>query len=191
MKKIRRLKIVIIVLIFILLTITGVYFYKSFTSGSKELEKVSKNSISEYGYTLYEGMNSLYEPLFLELHTLLTSDEINETKYAKLIGQMFVIDFYSLKDKTNNTDIGGLDFVSSDIIDNFKLKAENTIYKYAGHKKIELPNVSKIDSVVVEEKDNFYLVKIKWEYETDLEYETEKELKFVKNNNKLILTEMS
>lgn len=39
---------------------------------------------------------------------------------------MFIVDFYSLSDKTAKTDVGGVDIVQPDILNNFLENAENT-----------------------------------------------------------------
>ena len=62
---------------------------------------------------------------------------------------MFIVDFYSLSDKTAKTDVGGVDIVYPDILNNFLENAEDTFYKYVesnvyNNRKQSLPTVNTV-----------------------------------------------
>jgi hypothetical protein len=110
----------------------------------------------------------------------------------------------TLNNKMSNSDIGGLEFVNPIIIDNFKLKAKDTIYKYVenniyGNRSEELPivkNVTIENIVKTSYKYNqtvdakAYQIKVKIGYNKDLGYDTNKTLYFVHEESKLSLVEM-
>ena len=119
---------------------------------------------------------------------------------------MFIYDFYSLNDKTAKTDVGGVDFVYSEITDNFLENAEDTYYKYVesniyNDRKQALPIVSDItiDSV---EKTEFaygkktdaeaYKVNVSWGYTESAfdDYQKKAELIFIHDDKKLCLVEL-
>ena len=119
---------------------------------------------------------------------------------------MFVVDFYSLSDKTAKTDVGGVDIVQPDILNNFLENAENTFYKYVesniyNNRKQNLPEVNTVEVESVEKTtftynntidENAYEVKVKWDY-TDSEfanYQNEATLIFVNQDKKLYLVEL-
>jgi len=75
----------------------------------------------------------------IELFRLLAHayDQFNETNsdsnlknYATLIAQNFVADFFTLSNKHSRTDVGGLQFVSEELVDDFRNFAVDTFYLY-------------------------------------------------------------
>lgn len=161
--------------------------------------------IEGYDYSIKNNSPDLYKEKFLELKDILTSANIDEEKYVKLIAELFIIDFYTLDSKVNNNDIGGIDFVLPSIRDNFILKSNETLYKYVensiyGEKKEMLPVVKEVTISSIKnvnytyenkiDKDA-YEIKLNWIYEEDLGYESAKTLYFVHQENKLYLVEMS
>ena len=126
----------ILLIVLILVAFFSIFtLYKKLTKGNKksEVEEVKKEDeiqTKEFDYTLYDNKSDLYKELFGKLKEELTKEEINDEEYAKIIAQLFAVDFYSLSEKTTSTDIGGLDFVYEGIKENFVLKASDTIYKY-------------------------------------------------------------
>jgi hypothetical protein len=117
---------------------------------------------------------------------------------------MFIIDFYTLDNKLTNLNIGGVDFVHSSIVSNFKEKAKDTMYKYVesnvyGDRKQELPVVSSVNVDDITQKSfkygknidsKAYYVKVSWSYKKDLGYETSKTLVFGHEDKKLALLQM-
>ena len=119
---------------------------------------------------------------------------------------MFIVDFYSLSDKTAKTDVGGVDIVYPDILNNFLENAEDTFYKYVesnvyNNRKQSLPTVNTVTVDNIEKTsftyndtidENAYKVKVSWDY-TDEEfanYQKEANLVFVNKDKKLYLVEL-
>lgn len=209
-KKVKRKpkKLFIFMILGIILLIVGVASY--FIFFDKETVKEAKvlSKIDDYGYVLKSNKSSAYKKLFKELENTLSEKSVDEEKYAKTITKMFIVDFYSLGDRTAKTDIGGVDFVHEKALDNFVLNAENTLYKYVesniyGDRKQELPIVDTvtIDNIEKEEysyletiDENAYKVTASWTY-TDSKvangYQDNGTFIFVHNDKKLVLVEIS
>lgn len=194
----------LIVVILIILILGGLYLLNFGKKPEKIKSKITK-TIENYNYNLYDNSTKNYKDLFNELSKVLSSDTVDEKKYVELISRMFIIDFYTLSNKTTNMDIGGLQFVHKDVVDNFKEKATATIYKFVetniyGDRKQELPKVKEVTIESIEQKNfkynktsdsNAYFVKVNWTYEKNLGYETSKNLIFVHDDKALSLVEMS
>ncbi len=194
----------LIFVILIILILGGLYLLNFGKKPEKIKSKITK-TIENYNYNLYDNSTKNYKDLFDELSKVLSSDTVDEKKYVELISKMFIIDFYTLSNKTTNMDIGGLQFVHKDVVDNFKEKATATIYKFVetniyGDRKQELPKVKEVTIERIEQKNfkynktsdsNAYFVKVNWAYEKDLGYETSKNLIFVHDDKALSLVEMS
>ncbi len=144
--------------------------------------------------------------MFQELKDVLSEDKVNEKKYVQTIAKMFILDFYSLDDHNAKTDVGGVDFVQSDALENFVVNAEDTLYKYVesdiyGQRKQDLPVVDKISVGKVEQTeftygdvtdDKAYSVKLNWTYKDEKianGYQDEATLTFVHDGKKLVLVE--
>ena len=122
------------------------------------------------------------------------------------IAEMFIYDFYSLSEKSAKTDVGGVDFVHPDALENFLKNAQDTFYKYVesnlyGERNQQLPTVSEItiesctetEYVYGEKKsEKAYEVKVNWTYteETYSDYQSSTTLIFVKEGIKYYLVEL-
>lgn len=200
------IKILIIIILIVLLVIGGIFILKKFMSNKSDdgkkpvvVEVKKLDEIKGFSYSLYDNSTELYKELFNELKTVLEKDEIDEEKYAELISKMFVEEFYTLNTKVTNQDVGGLDFVHTEVKDNLKLKASNTIYKYIesnvyGDREQKLPEVSEFVSASVKSEkysysdkdtgisisdDNSYVVMLSWKYKEDLGYQTSATIRLV------------
>ena len=208
-KKVKRKpkKLLIFIILIIVLAILGTASY--FVFFDKETVKETKivSKIDNYGYVLKSNKSDKYKKLFKELEKVL-SDEVDEEKYVKIITEMFIVDFYSLDDRTAKTDVGGVDFVHESALENFILNAENTFYKYVesdiyGDRKQELPIVDtvKIDKIEKTEysyletiDENAYKVTASWTYKDSsvaAGYQKSGTFIFVHNDKKLVLVELS
>lgn len=183
--------------------LTFFYFYNK--KDNKEIEEVKVvDNIEKYGYNLYDNKTEFYKSKFEELKNVLNSEELDEKKYAEILAELFVIDFYDLNSKVTNTDIGGLDFIHSKAKDEFISAAKDTLYKYIennvyGGRVQELPEVSetKISSSLNKEfksekvtDENAYEIKIDITYKKDLKYPTSVTLTLVHEENKLYVVEV-
>ena len=205
MKKDKLKKIMLLTLVILLIILALVVYFKFFKKEKKEIkENKVVDTIKNYDYHLKEEDSKLTCTLFNELDKVLSKEEIDEEKYAKLISKLFVIDFYTLNNKLSNTDIGGIQYIHPDIKDNFILKAENTVYKYVksniyGNRTQELPivtnttveDIKTINYTSKSHKDNnSYQIKMNVEYQKDLKYPTEIELKLIHKDKKLYIIEV-
>lgn len=204
----KKPKIILFLLLIIILIIIGFISYHLYVnnSGVKETTVVSK--IPKYGYELKSNKSAAYKKLFQELEDILSEDEVDEKQYVKTISKMFVLDFYSLDDHAAKTDVGGVDFVHSDALENFVINAQDTLYKYVesniyGQRKQELPVVDKISVGKVEQTEftygddtdeEAYSVTLNWTYKDEKiakGYQNEAILTFVHDDIKLVLVELS
>lgn len=205
-KKVKK-RITILFLI-ILIGICAFLSYKIFFNKKEDIKenKVLK-TIEKYNYTLKDNKTAKYKKMFEKLNEILSAKKVDEEKYVKQISKMFIYDFYSLQDKTSKTDVGGVDFVYANIIDNFLLNAQDTYYKYIesnvyGNRKQKLPEVDEItiDSIKNESftiaggdtDEKAYYVNINWEYTSEdfNTYQKSAELVFIHNGIRLDLVEL-
>lgn len=192
---------IILVVLFILLFLCLKDIYNSMKS-DQTLKTL--DSIKNYNYTLNEQDSEYFENLFKELKSTLESDEVDEEKYASLVSQLFITDFYSLEYALSKSDIGGLQFVYDDYRDSFSLKAKETIYAYVesniyDKRNQELPNVTNVEILNIEQKeysgeketdDEAYYVDLEITYEKDLEYPKSCSLILIHHDNKLEIAQM-
>lgn len=191
-----------IILVVTVLLIIGIKFVKDFIiKDNKDI--ITKNNLDTlelYGYTLDDMDSKLYKEYFNELKSVLNSGVINYEEYAKDIVKLFVTDFYTLDTKLTSSDIGGIEFIPSDMVDNFKMNAGDTMYNHVktniyGDREQDLPivknvsidSVSEINYTYKEKEYSAYKVKASWEYEKDMGYDKEGEYVLIKDNNKLYI----
>ena len=178
MKLKKKAKLTIIGVALILIIALAAIIAINFMPKKEKVKEIKVlKSIDEYGYELKDNKTKKYKELFKQLEDILREDEVNQEEYAKKVAEMFVYDFYSLEDKVAKTDVGGVDFVHPDALDNFLLNAEDTYYKYIesniyGERKQDLPAVDTItvESITPTEfaynkaKHEGYEVKVNWTY---------------------------
>ena len=204
-KKVKRTLIAIILIILVIVCaflVKKIFFEEETVKENKVLKTIDK-----YGYTLKDNKTDKYKKMFEELNEILSQEEVDEEAYVKKISEMFIYDFFSLDDKTSKTDIGGVDFVHKDVLDNFLVAAEDTYYKYVEsniykNRKQRLPEVGEItiesvknDSYAIagkETDEKAFFVTVNWDY-TDSSfdsYQKQADLVFVHNGNRLDLVEL-
>ena len=204
-KKVKR--IIIAIIIIVLLGVCAFLAKKMFFEKTEVQENKVLKTIDKYGYTLKDNKTSKYKKMFEELTEILTKEDIDEEAYVKKITEMFIYDFYSLEDKASKTDIGGVDFVHKDVLQNFLIAAEDTYYKYVesniyNNRQQRLPVVDDITIESVNQDsytiaggatdDKAFFVKVNWDY-TDSSfdsYQKSAELVFVHNDVRLDLVEL-
>lgn len=175
-------------------------------TGEKEKEKVNINEVEIKGYGIHLDDNdtTLYRNEYKALEKNLLGEEIDYNEYAKSIAKMFIIDLYTIKNKSNKYDVGGVDFVYSKALKNYTTNVTDTIYKYVednsnGDRVQQLPAVKAIMvddiskgkfKVEAEEKEyEAYTVKLTWEYSINLGYDTTGEVIIINKDNKLYVVE--
>lgn len=195
--KYKKLLIIIVVLIVILVAIGAIY--KLSKPEEKETIKVL-DVIDGFSYQLKENDSKLKKDLFYELDKTLKSDDVDYKIYAELLSKLFVVDVFSLENKLNKYDIGGLEFILDSEKDKFKALMSDTLYdvvenNYDGKRKQELPLVNSVSILeCVESKFVFdneellaYDIVLEWTYEKDLGYDTSASIKVVKKENKMYI----
>lgn len=206
MKLKKKVRVFIIILLVLLLALLSFLVYKELSSKKEAKEVKVINEIKEYGYKLKENKPGKYKKMFEELKEILDKEELDEEKYVKKISEMFIYDFYSLNDKTAKTDVGGVDFIYSEILENFLDNAQNTYYKYVesniyNNRKQKLPIVDEITIDGVEKKEfkysdktdnEAYYVNVNWTYvDNEFEsYQKEAKLVFIHEDKKMSLVEL-
>ena len=206
-RKIKKFKLVATILFIVLLFLLG-WCLKDIigvlkNSGASEVEVLEQ--IETYNYTLNENDSEYFKKVFKELKTELSNDEVDEENYAKLISELFVIDFFSLDNSLSKNDVGGIQFIYTDYQDSFTKFAKEGIYKYVesniyDNRKQELPSVSSVEITDVKqdavsfdndvEDDKAYYVSLTITYEENLEYQENVELIIIHSNNKLEIAKM-
>lgn len=206
MKMKKKVKKILIAILIIALVVLGYLSYKQFFGKEEVKEAKVVNEIKKYGYKLKDSKTAAYKKMFEELKTILEADKVDEEAYAKKISEMFVYDFYSLKDKVSKTDIGGVDFVHPDALENFLVNAQDTYYKYVenniyGNRKQSLPVVTNINIDNIKQEafeygdksdDKAYFVDVSWSY-SDSQFsdnQSKATLIFVHDDIKLYLVEL-
>ena len=197
MKQTRLFKVVLL-LVLIVLIVLVINILKGINN-KKKINNSKVDIIEKYNYSLKENESNYYKKLFKELKIELNKKEIDYAKYASIISKMFLTDFFTLDNKINKNDIGGVEFIYSDYKNMFITKAKDTIYKYLenniyGNRTQELPIVKEVKIINIEIKNidnliNYYL-ECEIIYEKDLKYQNKANLVLVENNNKLEIISM-
>lgn len=209
-KKVSKKKVVrFIIIIIVLIALIGaiVIFSGRFTKKETKVKTVVNvvDTIKGYDYTLDDNETEYYKGLFQKLKEVLEADKVDEEKYATLVGQLFLADFFHLDNKITKNDIGGLQFVYDSFQSDFTKLAQSSIYHTVlsniyGDRKQKLPKVVKVsvDNITsesytyLEEKDEeAYQIDYSIEYEEDLGYQEKTTLVIVHHNDKLEIIKMT
>lgn len=193
---------VMISLISVVIIIIGVKFTLEFLvkDDKNVVTKKELDSLELYGYTLDDYDSDLYKEYFNDLKGTLNSKEVNYEDYAKEIVKLFVSDFYTLDNKLTSSDIGGVEFIPSDMVENFKMHAGDTMYNHVKTniygdrvqklpivKSVEVTNIENITYTYKDKEYSAYKVSARWEYQEDLGYKNNEIFTLIKDNNKLYI----
>ena len=198
-KKHKIVLITIIIILIIGVAALGIvkYLKKPQEEKIKNVTNIISN-ISDYGYSLDDRDTTYMEDTFKELEEILNSQIIDYEEYAKSLTKLFIIDFYTLSNKINKYDVGGLEYILSDKVEIFKTKAMDTIYKdiidntYKDRiqelpeiKEVKIVNIEQTKITINESETDCYKVDAEYIYKKDLGYDIEGTIYLIKNNNKL------
>lgn len=196
-------KIILFLCILIFVYAAGGTIYYIATREKKDDKPIvtNKDTIKGYDYTLKSNATKLYEDEFKTLKANLEGN-INYDEYAVSVAKLFIIDLYTINNKINKYDTGGVSFVYPDGRNNYKLNVQNTIYKYVedntnGKRTQNLPEVS---SVIVKDskKDTYkignnsfeaYKINLEWSYVQDLGYDKTGEIILIKKDKNIYVVE--
>lgn len=206
MKLKKKFKIILIVLVIVIIGVLCFLGYNKFFKTKEVKEAKVLNTINEYDYVLKDNKSKEYQKLFKELAKILEKDEVNYEEYATKLAEMFIVDFYSLEDKNAKTDVGGVDIVHPNALNNFLENAEDTYYKYVesniyNNRKQNLPKVGTVTVDSVEQThytyenttdEEAFSIKVSWNYtdEDFKDYQSSANLIFVHVDKKLYLVEL-
>lgn len=165
--------------------------------------KVNTVSIDGYGIHLDDLDTDLYREEYNVLKKNLLSEQIDNEEYAKSVAKLFIIDLYTIKNKVNKYDIGGVDFVYDKALANYKTNVTDTLYKYVedNSKNDRTQNLPVVNSINVEkcssttfkiendDKYSAYKIKLNWTYSIDLGYDKEAEVIVINKDNKMYVVE--
>lgn len=196
-------KIILFLCILIFVYAAGGTIYYIATREKKDDKPIvtNKDTIKGYDYTLKSNATKLYEDEFKTLKANLEGN-INYDEYAVSVAKLFIIDLYTINNKINKYDTGGVSFVYPDGRNNYKLNIQDTIYKYVedntdGKRTQNLPEVS---SVIVKDskKDTYkignnsfeaYKINLEWSYVQDLGYDKTGEIILIKKDKNIYVVE--
>lgn len=193
---------VMISLILVVIIVIGVKFTLEFLVKNEKnvVTKKELDSLELYGYTLDDYDSDLYKEYFNDLKSTLNSKEVNYEDYAKEIVKLFVSDFYTLDNKLTSSDIGGVEFIPSDMVENFKMHAGDTMYNHVKTniygdrvqklpivKSVEVTNIENITYTYKDKEYSAYKVNARWQYQEDLGYKNNEIFTLIKDNNKLYI----
>ena len=191
MEKKYKVLLIIIFALIVLFLVAYLVFHFGSLNYNENYEVIDQ--IDKYNYTILSRDSKVLNKEFKKLKSILNKETIDYNEYAKTLSNLFVIDFFTLNNKVNKYDIGGVNYIFSNVLDNFKLNATETIYKYVGNEKIEFPEVKEIvSSEVIEDTYTYdkkeypaYKVNVSWNYKKDLGYYTKGEIILINVDNKL------
>lgn len=196
----KKYKSLLIIIFIFIIIVGGLFVFKYFGSDFTNNVKVV-DTIDNFNYTLDKRDTKLMKDNYDELKRILKKD-IDYKEYASILAKLFVIDLFTIDNKINKYDVGSLEYVHPDFINNFSLNVEDTIYKHVqnnsnGKRRQQLPVVASVNIEEINECNYNYLdkayegyeVKLSWTYEKDLEYDDEALITLIKVDNKLYVSE--
>lgn len=163
------------------------------------------SEIGDYDYYLESNATRIYKKYYKELEKELEDHKIDEENYASLVAQLFVIDYYTLNNKITNKNIGGTQFIHSELKNRFIEESSNTVYKYVknnlyGNRKQKLPEVNDVKISSIQEinyhKNDYqdsraYQVVVKVGYVKDYDYPEEVNITLIHEENRLVIVEIN
>lgn len=166
--------------------------------------KTNVKVIEGYGITLDDLDSEKYKTEFEILKKNLESGNIDYNAYAESVAKMFVIDLYTIKNKVNKYDVGGIELVLPEAKDNYVTNVTDTIYNYVednsnGKRNQQLPVVSDVKITNVEKKEfkvnvlnqNYeaYVFKVDISYVNDYGYDKSAEIIVIKKDDFMYVVE--
>ena len=117
----KKKKIIIFILV---LLVAAVLVFVALKVGNNSEEKPQKtvvDQIKTFDYSVVDTDTELFKENFKELKNILSKKEIDNKEYASAVSKLFIIDFYTLSNKTSIKDVVSVQFVyscyTSDFID--------------------------------------------------------------------------
>ena len=199
----KKYKIPLIILLILIILCICIFVFKQFVYDKKEDKPIVTSSVVDtmesYGYSLDNRDIKIYKEIYYELKDILDSEEIDYEKYGEKIATLFVIDLFTISNKINKYDVGGLDFLYEEEKEMFTNKVMDTIYKNVEDnrydtRKQNLPTVSKIIindtkkityEISKNKKIDAYEYDLEIEYKENLSYDEKATVTVVIDDNKM------
>ena len=216
MKKEKRAKMkpitkILLLLIVIAILVGGFFVWKNFikpmSNKSKVVDSIKNDDVD---YVVSDSDTKLFKDNFNELKKVLNAKEVDNKKYAETITKLFVIDFFTLSNKTSKNDVGGVQFVYGGYKKDFIDGARDSIYKQVhsnitdDKSNVNLPTVTKVTIDDIDEISPYsmfegdiftedqvgYMVNISWEYKNKDDFQKNATIIVVPDGNKLSIGRM-
>lgn len=204
MKKHRNTIIIILICVVLIATLaSSVYFlfFRDTSSDIPELPVITEvDSIKDYGYKLEDRDTEEYKTTFKELQNVLNASEIDYEAYATLLSKLYIMDLYTISNKINKYDVGGVEFIPKEAKESYTKKAQDTLYKYVeenieNKRTQKLPTVSHVEinnvneaKVKYKEKEySGYTLDAEWTYPENLGYDTKSTIEIANIEGKLYI----
>lgn len=208
-RKLKKKRILIALLVVIVLIAIGGFGVYYVTSNKKEVRAVATvtDEIGNgYNYTITDDATDYSKELFADLKKELSKDQVDEEKYATLETQLFISEFFTLANKINRNDVGGVQFIYADYQESFQKEAMEHLYHYVendlyGDREQELPEIVNVDVINVEQKEytlndtttdeEAYYVDVTMNYVKDLGYQKSATVVLMHNEKRLDIVKMT
>ncbi|MBP3635672.1 MAG: hypothetical protein J6J17_04405 [Bacilli bacterium] len=204
----------VLILIFILLIAILLILFAMKIGKNNDQNGRRKNVVDEiksFDYSVSDTDTKLFKDTFKELKKELSKSNVDKKNYASLISKLFIIDFYTLSNKSNVNDVGAVQFVYSSYKTDFVDIARTGIYKQVqsnldNNRTQKLPEVESvtiesieevIPSSILEHKDfrnvteaNAYEIKVNWTYKESNDFQDSATILVVPDKDKLSVAKL-
>jgi hypothetical protein len=209
--KIKPITKILLCLIVVALIVGGFLVWNNFIKPkNNKMKVVDSIKNKDVDYIVSENDTKIFKSTFNELKKVLNEKEVDNKKYAETITKLFVIDFFTLSNKTSKNDVGGVQFVYDNYKTDFVEGARNSIYKQV-HSNVtddksnsSLPTVTKVTIDDIDEISPYsmfegdlftedqvgYMVNISWEYKNKDDFQKNATIIVVPDGKKLSIGRM-
>lgn len=209
--KIKPITKILLCLIVVALIVGGFLVWNNFIKPkNNKMKVVDSIKNKDVDYIVSENDTKIFKSTFNELKKVLNEKEVDNKKYAEIITKLFVIDFFTLSNKTSKNDVGGVQFVYDNYKTDFVEGARNSIYKQV-HSNVtddksnsSLPTVTKVTIDDIDEISPYsmfegdlftedqvgYMVNISWEYKNKDDFQKNATIIIVPDGKKLSIGRM-
>lgn len=207
----KKKKIILFIIILLVAVILVLFALNIGKNDKEETVKKVVDEIKNFEYTVSETDTKLFKDTFKELKAELSKSEVDKEKYASLVAKLFIIDFYTLSNKTSVNDVGGVQFVYSSYKTDFIDFARTGMYKQVqsnldNDRNQDLPEVKSVDieaidtvvpSTILESEEfknvaeaNAYEIKINWTYTKTNNFQDSATMLIVEDGSKLSVAKL-